>query len=635
MTRAIVRLAIVALLLIAAAPLWPAPLAHAARLATEFDPYDIVAAPDGTVWISETPVAINADGYVARVTPDGKMLRYKAPGTTAPQVLAASADGAVWVEAGLRLLRLSRARHWTVYTLPKNGGYPNAAVIGPDGALWYTALKPGVIGRLDRHGHVTLYPLPFDAEPEHICVGPDGALWYTDTARNAIGRLTTKGALREFPSVRPPFDNYGPQWVAPGPDGNLWFMNHGALVRLTPRGRQTVVVLPRALEDPNGITVGPDHALWIANYNGAIGRLSARGTLRVYPVHAQFITGLALGKNGTLWFLHLKGLGRITTAGRVTLFGLATDAPKTVHGFATSTWRAMKNPDRGSDTVLHAVTCTAAACIAVGDDVLATTDGGRHWRRKAVPNAVNADESLTGIACPGAHTCFATQFGNGGIFETRNDGASWQDSPTAMNLPIGLVGMSCANGRACVAVGWAATPGAGSVHTSDGGRHWALQVDPAIGSRDDPESFNGVACITARRCVVAGYNMYTTDGGARWVAAGGNIDFMTNAVACPTSGICYTVGAYGGIAATHDGGKTWVKQVDTSNNAPHLLGVACVTTRRCYAVGEKGTIVATSNGGNTWSRQHSGTRVDLYGITCARSGRCYAVGDKGTILTTG
>jgi len=49
MTRAIVRLAIAALLLIAAAPLWPTPLARAARLATEFDPYEIVAAPDGNV----------------------------------------------------------------------------------------------------------------------------------------------------------------------------------------------------------------------------------------------------------------------------------------------------------------------------------------------------------------------------------------------------------------------------------------------------------------------------------------------------------------------------------------------------------------------------------------------------------
>ncbi len=635
MTRAIVRLAIVALLLIAAAPLWPAPLAHAARLATEFDPYDIVAAPDGTVWISETPVAINADGYVARVTSAGRLIRYKAPGETAPEVLAAGGDGAVWVRSGQRLLRLSRARHWTIYALPKDGGYPNAAVVGPDGALWYTALKPGLIGRLDRHGHVTLYPLPFDAEPEHICVGPDGALWYADTARNAIGRLTTKGALREFPSVRPPFDNYGPQWVAPGPDGNLWFMNHGALVRLTPRGRQTVVVLPRALADPNGITVGPDHSLWIANYNGAIGRLSARGTLRVYPVHAQFITGLAPGKNGTLWFLHLKGLGRITAAGRVTLFGLGTDAAATVRGSVAGTWRALKNPDMGKDIILRAITCpVTTTCIAGGDDVLVTTDAGRHWREGAVPDTVNSDQPLFSLSCPTARLCFAAT-GSEHIYVTTSDGTSWRDSWAPATIDMFLTGISCANRSTCVAVGWAATPGAGSVHTSDGGRHWALQVSPAIGSRDDPQSFNGVACITARRCVVAGYNMYTTDSGARWVAAGGNIDFMTNAVACPTNGICYTVGAYGGIAATHDGGKTWAKHVDTSNNAPHLLGVACVTMRRCYAVGEKGTIVATSNGGNTWSRQRSGTHADLYGITCARSGRCYTVGDKGTILTTG
>ncbi len=101
-------------MLIAAAPLWPAPLARAARTATKFDPYEIVAAPDGNVWISATPVAINADGYVARVAPAGRLIRYKAPGETAPEVLAAGADGGVWVGSGQRLPRLSRARHWTV-----------------------------------------------------------------------------------------------------------------------------------------------------------------------------------------------------------------------------------------------------------------------------------------------------------------------------------------------------------------------------------------------------------------------------------------------------------------------------------------------------------------------------------------
>jgi len=387
MTRAIVRLAILALMLVAAAPQRPAPSAHAARTATEFDPYDIVAAPDGTVWISETPVASNADGYVARVT----------------------------------------------------------------------------------------------------------------------------------------------------------------------------------------------------------------------------------------------------------LFGLATDAKATIHGTVAGTWRARKNPDRGSDTILHAVTCTAAACIAVGDDVLVTTDGGRHWNKKAVPGEVNVDEPLSDISCPGAHTCFATQFGPGGVFKTDNGGASWRNiwrpPPTPMDYSLILEGISCGDRRACVAVGYATSPGAGSVRTSDGGRHWSSQIAPAVGSRDDPELFRGVACSTSRRCVVAGYNMYTIDGGARWVAGDG-VRFATNAVTCPTSSICYTVGGGGGISVTRDGGKRWVTQVDVSNNTPDLFGVACVTTRRCYAVGGKGTIVTTSDGGNTWSRQRSGTHADLYGITCARSGRCYAVGDKGTILAT-
>ena len=57
----------------------------------------------------------------------------------------------------------------------------------------------------------------------------------------------------------------------------------GSIGRLTTNGRITVFTDP-GLDEPSGLTVGPDKALWFTNYGGnSIGRITTSGLQAYSP----------------------------------------------------------------------------------------------------------------------------------------------------------------------------------------------------------------------------------------------------------------------------------------------------------------------------------------------------------------
>src|SRR6478736_1112931 len=77
-----------------------------------------------------------------------------------------------------------------------------------------------------------------------------------------------------------------------------------------------------AVDRPEGITAGPDGALWFTDENGAIGRISPTGALSTYA-DPRVVGPAAItpGPDGALWFLTGNGaIGRITVAGVITTF---------------------------------------------------------------------------------------------------------------------------------------------------------------------------------------------------------------------------------------------------------------------------------------------------------------------------
>jgi virginiamycin B lyase len=210
-------------------------------------------------------------------------------------------------------------------------------------------IDPGQIARIDHAGRITEFPTP-DGGNEFlrgITTGPDRALWFTDSGScvdpacdflhdGRIGRITTTGQVTEFPVP----STLGDPWeITLGPDGNLWFTEIGDyfnpdnpanvanIGRITPSGVITEFPVPTKASAPNGITVGPDGALWFTeNHGNQIGRITTSGAISEFPIptpNAAAI-GIAAAVDGNLWFTEQFGqrIGRISTSGQVREFPL-------------------------------------------------------------------------------------------------------------------------------------------------------------------------------------------------------------------------------------------------------------------------------------------------------------------------
>lgn len=185
----------------------------------------------------------------------------------------------------------------------------------------------------------TYFPLTarFD-EPRGICLGPDGNVWFTaggGSERTRVGRITLDGAATEFTLPDP---TVGSGDIVAGPDGNLWFIEGFArrVGRITPSGALTEFPIP-GNASPSALVVGPDGAIWVSDFYGAIWRVSLSGSFTKYPIAADPFD-LATGSDGNLWFTDelSNRIGRMTVSGAVTLF--SRPSPE-------QSWRCELGPD--------------------------------------------------------------------------------------------------------------------------------------------------------------------------------------------------------------------------------------------------------------------------------------------------
>src|SRR5262250_1542564 len=80
------------------------------------------------------------------------------------------------------------------------GDHPHDVAPAPDGTVWYTGQRAGVVGRLDPNtGQVERIPLGRGSVPHGVIIGPDGAAWVTDGGLNAIVRVSDAGQIQRFP----------------------------------------------------------------------------------------------------------------------------------------------------------------------------------------------------------------------------------------------------------------------------------------------------------------------------------------------------------------------------------------------------------------------------------------------------
>jgi streptogramin lyase len=111
------------------------------------------------------------------------------------------------------------------------------------------------------------------------------------------------------------------------------FAQAASIERLDANGTETCYALPAGVTGANGITRGPDGALWIGasgaagqGQQGVILRLTTRGSLTAYALTSAQSDAyrITAGPDGALWFTEEYGnrIGRITTSGAVTEYAL-------------------------------------------------------------------------------------------------------------------------------------------------------------------------------------------------------------------------------------------------------------------------------------------------------------------------
>ena len=306
-----------------------------------------------------------------------------------------------------------------------------------------------------------------------------------------------------------------------------------------------------------------------------------------------------------------------TTASRNS--GGSTTTVELAERWNGTTWRvqAIPNPGRSTGTGFAAVSCsTPTACTAGGSydtashlgRPVAAGWGGRSWHRQAVPARVGASvaSGLVGVSCASARTCIAVGYGTATTGESttlaeRWDGSRWriQRSPVpAGTVSAGLSGVSCPSPRTCTAVGQFFNSGQRELPLAErwDGTRWRIQPVPSPAGARRGAELSAVSCPSADRCFAVG--QYFTKSGS--VALG----------------------------ETWKGGRWTVQPLPGAVTNTYLLGVTCVTPRACVAVGSYGTEIWN---GTSWrfvpmATPTGGQVISLNGVSCTSASACTAVG---------
>ncbi len=110
-----------------------------------------------------------------------------------PQDSAVDAKGNVWFtlqETGHIARFNPDTKEWKLFKVPTEDSGPQGLVFDALGNVWFTENNAGKIGLLNTvSGAIREFTPPTAKDPHTPVIGPDGALWFTAQNSNVIGRL--------------------------------------------------------------------------------------------------------------------------------------------------------------------------------------------------------------------------------------------------------------------------------------------------------------------------------------------------------------------------------------------------------------------------------------------------------------
>jgi virginiamycin B lyase len=320
---------------------------------TPFHLSTVLAGPDGNIWFG---TASDARYTIGSISPTGDVQSQR---ITIPEPAGCSQNTfACFSVFGLRfgpdyqlwyvaqqtfqtteIQRATLAGNITRFPLPHRNLSNVTFAFDAAGNLWYT----GTANALSDHqqawivrlavthspGAITEFALPTQSLPTSIVAGLDGNLWFFDDGTHAIGKITPLGAITEYPlPYRGRLAGTAQEEMILGADRNLWFTDPqtGMVGRITPSGKITVYA-GKANSNPRDLIAAPDGSIWfIDRGQQALGHIPLGGQLAFYPLHAPMSinSSLTIGPDGTIWVTLYNQIGRVTTAGAMTLYDVPT-----------------------------------------------------------------------------------------------------------------------------------------------------------------------------------------------------------------------------------------------------------------------------------------------------------------------
>ena len=194
-------------------------------------PFGIAVAGSGDVWFTEA-----GSGALGRIDILGRVDEFTTGAPDGAMSMVACEGESVWFTLNqanaIGYIRGGNSAP-AITTLPTDGSAPVGVTVAYDGAAWFAEIGADQIGRIDRNGELTEYPLPEgSSKPHAIAADPQGGCWFTLWGSNQIGFIAADGtvAVIDLPTA-----NSEPHGLAVAADGTVWVaLETGFLAELRP-----------------------------------------------------------------------------------------------------------------------------------------------------------------------------------------------------------------------------------------------------------------------------------------------------------------------------------------------------------------------------------------------------------------
>jgi len=197
-----------------------------------------------------------------------------------------------------------------IFSKPITAASPDSGILRittSGGNLWFSEgqLRTSPIVKMTPTGLATAFPLPTpNAGVEAVTRGPDGNVWFTEFKRAKIGKITPSGQITEYQTPFAPLQSVD---IKTGADGNLWFAtDHHGIGRATTTGKITFFPIKNNDTQPTALTLGPNKTMWFIEWAGNnVGFITTTGKVTEFPAGLGGFSnsfGIAYGKDGRIWF---------------------------------------------------------------------------------------------------------------------------------------------------------------------------------------------------------------------------------------------------------------------------------------------------------------------------------------------